>query len=135
MSSYRLTEDGGLRTISAAVPNGRTAACWLTLTPDGRYAYASNTGDGTVSLYAVGENGALTLLEGAEVSRPAREGLPTSGPTDTAISADGQFFYQQYGGLGVVGAYRVGPGGHLTPIPGGDGEGLPALGAQGLAGF
>jgi 6-phosphogluconolactonase (cycloisomerase 2 family) len=42
VSSYRLSGTQ-LIVISPAVANGQTAACWLSITPDHRFAYSSNT--------------------------------------------------------------------------------------------
>ncbi|BDP43699.1 hypothetical protein DAETH_36680 (plasmid) [Deinococcus aetherius] len=135
LSSYRVEAGGALTPISGAVSDAQAASCWVVLTPDHRYAYTSNTTSGSVSAYRVGENGELTLLASVAARRDPQGGLPTSGPIDMAVSEDGRFLYQQFGGLGVTAAYRIGEGGSLTPVTGGDGAGLPAPGAQGLAGF
>jgi len=138
VSSYRL-EGTRLVAISSAVPNGQTAACWASVTPDGRFAFSSNTavfgGSGTISIYAVSPNGRLTLVDGAGAQRTPPPGTLTSGPVDSFMSPDGRFLYQQWGGLGVVGAYSIGEGGALTPVPGGDGLGLPPISTEGLAGY
>lgn len=135
VSSYHL--DGTrLVAVTPALANGQTAACWVSIGPDGRFAYATNTGDpGDISIYAIASSGELTLVEAAAVPRAAAPGLPTSGPVDSAISADGRYLYQAYSALGVVGAFRIGADGRLTPVAGGDAGGLPALGAEGLDGF
>jgi 6-phosphogluconolactonase len=141
VSSYHLTGTR-LSVISPAVVNGQTAACWLSITPDRRFAYSSNTanfggagGAGDISIYAVSQTGALSLIEGAAVPRDPLPGGVSSGPVDSLISADGHYLYQQYSGLGVVGAFTIGGDGRLTPIAGGDGNQLPILGAEGLDGF
>lgn len=141
VSSYQLTGTR-LSAISPAVGNGQTAACWLSITPDRRFVYSSNTanfggagGAGDISIYAVSKAGALTLVEGAAVPRAPLPGGVSSGPVDSLISADGRYLYQQYSGLGVVGAFSIGHDGRLSPIAGGDGGQLPVLGAEGLDGF
>lgn len=141
VSSYRLAGTR-LTVISPAVANGQTAACWLSITPDRRFAYSSNTanfggagGAGDISIYAVSPLGVLTLIEGAAVPRAPLAGSVSSGPVDSLISADGRYLYQQYSGLGVVGAFTIGADGRLTPIANGDGGQLPVLGAEGLDGF
>ena len=58
-SSYRLAGDGTLSTISAAIPTFQGAACWVAVTPDGRYAYTGN-GAGNVTGFGIGATGALT---------------------------------------------------------------------------
>src|SRR5262249_46357938 len=50
VSSYRVDSDTGLiQVISPSVPTRQTAACWIAVTDDGKYAYSSNTGSGTVT--------------------------------------------------------------------------------------
>jgi len=141
VSSYRL---GGTRltAISPAVANGQTAACWLSITPDRRFVYSSNTanfggagGTGNISIYAVSPAGELSLVQGDAAPRAPLPGSASSGPVDSLISADGRYLYQQYSGLGVVGAYRIEANGLLTPVADGDGRELPVLGAEGLDGY
>lgn len=132
VSSYTLASNGTLTTVSASVGDGRTAACWLSVTPDERYVYASNTADGTISSYNVeSTSGQLTLLQGTAHLEPAM-GAPTSGPVDSAISVDGRYLYQLYSGLGRVGAYRIEANGQLTPLTSANGMSLPHLGSEGL---
>ena len=35
---------GALHLVSPSVPTGQTAACWIVVTKDGKYAYTTNTG-------------------------------------------------------------------------------------------
>ena len=49
VSSYRLTSQNTLSVISAAVMNGQAATCWISVTGDGKFAFVSNTGSGTLS--------------------------------------------------------------------------------------
>jgi len=93
----------------------------------------------SVSVYSVSSDGTLTLNDAAEGYRVPNGavdvgGNPSSGTVDAVVSADGKFFYQQYSGLGVVGAYQTGSSGQLAAIPAGAGGGLPAVGSEGLAG-
>jgi len=132
VSSYLLTPRGALKVVSPAVGDGRTAACWLTVSRDERYVWASNTADGTISSYTVdAKTGHLTLLNGVAHIQAAM-GAPTSGPVDSALSLDGHYLYQLYSGLGLVGGYRVGGDGSLTSMAAGMGMGLPHLGTEGL---
>ena len=49
VSSYRLG-DSGLDTITASLPVGFGAACWVAVSPNGRFAYTVNNDDNTVSV-------------------------------------------------------------------------------------
>ncbi|MFN8444674.1 MAG: beta-propeller fold lactonase family protein [Caldilineaceae bacterium] len=86
-SSYRL-DDGQLKLVSASVPTGQTAACWIVIAGNGKFAYTTNAGSASLSLYAVGHKGELTLLNG----RAGDTGAGT-GPTDAAVSQNGRWLY------------------------------------------
>ncbi len=138
-STYRVGADGGL-TLLSSVGNGQNAACWIAFTPDRRFAYVTNTSSGTVSLYSVASDGQFALVEAVAASQPPAGGVdvmgvPSSGPADTFVSADGQYFYQQWTGRGTVGAYRIGADGRLTATAEfGRGDVL-AVGSEGMDGF
>ena len=125
-SSYTL--DGRrLRAISRSVPTTETAACWTAVTPDGRYAYVTNTQSDTVSGYRVGRDGRLRLLDAD--GRTADLGTG-SGPTDAAIDADGRTLYTLNPREGTVAALRIGRDGSLRVL---GRAGTLARGATGLA--
>jgi 6-phosphogluconolactonase (cycloisomerase 2 family) len=125
VSSYDVGEDGTLATIAASVPTTETAACWVAVTPDGRYAYVTNTGSGTVSGYSVGYDGSLALLD--EDGRTATTG---DGPIDLGISGNGRFLYTLNAGASTISSFRVHEDGSLVAI--GHALRVPA-GANGLA--
>ena len=114
MSSYRLNEAGGvdLITAAAAAP-GQTAACWVVVTRDGRFAYISNTGSDTLTGYHVARNGALSLIDADAVS--ARTGAG-SGPTDMALTRNSRFLFTLNPANGTLSSFGVGPRGRLTPL-------------------
>lgn len=56
-SSYSLTPNGGLQLVDGAVADFQAAPCWFVATADGRFAYTTNAGSGTISAYAVGADG------------------------------------------------------------------------------
>ena len=123
-SSYRVSEHG-FALISAAVPTEQTAACWLVTTDNGRFAYTANAGSGSLSLYAVGGDDALTLLKSVAGFTGA-----TSHPSDMALSQGHQFLYVLANNTQSIDVFAVLGDGSLTPL-GGNG-GLPAS-AVGLA--
>jgi 6-phosphogluconolactonase (cycloisomerase 2 family) len=128
-SSYAVFPDGTIQVISGSVGNGQTAACWVAITKNGRYAYVTNALSGTISSYLVSDSGSLTLLNGAA----ANTGMG-SAPFDMDFSEDGQFLYALLMGTGKVAAFRVNTDGSLTPL-GTDGGVPPMGGATGLAAF
>ncbi len=123
-SSYRLT-GAGLQLVSGSVPTGQTAACWVAVTKDGKYAYTTNAGSGSVSAYEVHPDGSLTLIDG-------RAGVTGDGatPIDAMVSHDGRFLYVLNAGAQSISAFAVQADGRLVSI--GTATGLP-VGAVGMA--
>jgi 6-phosphogluconolactonase (cycloisomerase 2 family) len=129
-SSYQVNPDGTIMVISGSVANGQTDTCWVVITPDGRFAFVSNFGSGTISSYSVGPDGSLALLQGSAAFLGAM-----SQPVDISLSADGQFLYQLLRGPGAVAAFRIEADGSLAPL-GVVAGGLPlADGISGLASY
>src|SRR4029453_6740811 len=88
-SSYSAPDDGILSVISGSVPNSQTASCWVIITNNGKFAFVSNTGSGTISSYRINaENGSLTLLD----SVAANTGMG-SAPIDMALSNNSRILF------------------------------------------
>src|SRR4051812_43237892 len=121
-SSYRLAADGGLRTVTASAQTLQGAACWVTVTPDGRFAYTGNAATGSITGFAIARDGSLTRL--AEDGRSAS----TTRPNDLAIA--GGYLYAINPLVGTVTAFRIADDGSLTALPAA--TGLPT-GLAGLA--
>ena len=116
VSSYQADAGGGLRLITASLPTTQTAACWLAVTGNGRFAYTDNTGSSTVSSFAVAPDGSLALLDGTAGSTPAG-----TSPIDLALSAGSQYLYSL--ASGTISGFQVAADGSLAPI--GSITGLP----------
>jgi 6-phosphogluconolactonase (cycloisomerase 2 family) len=125
MSSYTVSRDGVLTVVSGSVRDFQTAACWVVITNDGRYAYTSNTGSSTISSYQVRPDGSLTLLESVAATTD-----PGSSPIDMALSAGSRYLYVLNNVTGTIDAFSVEPDGGLSPVAGAGG--LPPN-AQGIA--
>jgi 6-phosphogluconolactonase (cycloisomerase 2 family) len=85
-SSYRISENNEplLQLVSAAVSNGQAAACWVSVTPDGKYAFTANAAASNISSYAIDNKGNLTLMA-------AQAGFTSNnGALDMAVSPDGK---------------------------------------------
>lgn len=109
--------------ISTSVGTTQTAACWVVITPQGRHAYVTNTGSGTVSSYSVRKSGQIALLR-AVAARPG------NGPIDAAISSDGDKLFVLNAGSNSLVAFKIGRDGELAEAA--RVAGLPA-GSNGLA--
>jgi 6-phosphogluconolactonase (cycloisomerase 2 family) len=83
-SSYTISSQGTLQTISGAVQTQQTTACWLVITRDNNFAYVANTASGSISTFAIGTNGDLAL-------RASIATTTQGGPLDMTISSDGQY--------------------------------------------
>jgi 6-phosphogluconolactonase len=117
VSSYTPSATGTLTSISNQVPNNQTATCWISLAPNGQYAYTSNTLAGTVSGYTVGSTGALTLSTSNGIAASLGS---TTGPIDLVTDPEGNYLYvlASYAGAspGAVAGFSIGTGGSLTSI-------------------
>jgi 6-phosphogluconolactonase len=85
-SSYRIGEkrEPALQLVTAALANGQGAACWIAVTPNGRYAYSANAAASNISAYGIDRAGGLTLLQ-------AQAGFTSgNGALDMAVTPDGR---------------------------------------------
>ncbi|HEX2204506.1 MAG TPA: beta-propeller fold lactonase family protein [Longimicrobium sp.] len=116
--------------ITDSAPTTETAACWVQITPDGRYAYTTNTGSSSITGFSIGAGGALTRLtpDGKTGTTP-----PMSQPLDMA-HADG-YLYALTPGDGGIHAFRVNADGTLTALPQADVTGTLPVSATGLAAY
>ncbi len=111
VGSYSVSRMGMLHTISGSVADNQTAPCWVVLSGDGRYAFTTNTGSGSVSSYAIGFDGTLQLLKAVAANVGAN-----SGPLDAAISNDKRYMYFLTPGTGNIQGFAVGTDGSLMPV-------------------
>lgn len=125
-SSYALTRPGVLTPLSGSVGDTRSEVCWAAVTKDGRYAYVTNFGDGTISSYAIADDGTLALQD--PVAASTRLGRP--GVRDEAISRDGRYLYAIDADARQVFGWAIGAAGELVAI--GAVDGVPAT-VAGLA--
>jgi 6-phosphogluconolactonase len=125
LSSYRFA-DAAPQTplvVSASVGTLQSAACWVAVTPNGRFAYVTNTGSGSVSLYRIGRDGRVVLGQSVAAL------VANSGPIDAYVSENGRKLFVLNGRVQSIAAYRIANDGTLTAA--GGASGLPA-GSVGL---
>jgi len=122
LSTYQLTNQNTLKIISASVPDGQTASCWLSITRNG-HTFVSNTGSGNLSSYQIAADGSATLAEAIAAS------IAPGAPIDSALTSDGKFLYIEDSARGKVFSFRV-QGNSLKGI--GSVSGLPTT-LQGIA--
>jgi 6-phosphogluconolactonase len=103
VSSYRLA-GGALSSVTASLPVGFGAACWVAVSPNGRFAYTGNA-SGSISGFAVARDGSLRAI-GTTL---------TASPRDLDFSRNGRFLYA-VSPTGRVTGYRVGSDGSLEQV-------------------
>jgi 6-phosphogluconolactonase len=114
MSSYDVDDaESPPELVSASVPTHQTAACWVAVTKNGRFAYTTNTGSGTVTGYGVARHGALSLLNANGVT--GRTG-PGSAPIDLTFSPDSRFLFVLSAQTGTIVSFRLKEGGGLANV-------------------
>ncbi len=86
LSSYVVSDQGTLRTISGAMPTFGNAPCWVAINNGGSFAYTSNAHGGTISTFSISSSGGLNLLS----SIAAKTNIPA---LDLAFSKNSQFLY------------------------------------------
>jgi hypothetical protein len=135
--------DNGKITASPVVPIDTsgglpTELCWLSVSPDDRWVYATNFGYSYITTYRLEGNVLSVAKDPACPKVPgdgrfrALNGTVSSGPSDNWLSDDGAFLYQIYGNASKLVGYAVHPDGSLEEITS---AAIPYNSPQGLAGF
>lgn len=83
-SSYLVSNQGTLQTVSAAISTQGAASCWIVVTPDKSSAYVANTASATISAFVIAADGSIALRANGITATQSR-------PLDLAISSDGQY--------------------------------------------
>lgn len=112
--------------------------CWLAVSPDDGFVFATNFGYSNVSSFrldgnvvSVAEDPACPKVPGDGTFR-ALNGTVSSGPSDNWLSPDGSYLYQIYGNASKLVGYEVQPDGSLREVTSAT---IPYNSPQGLAGF
>jgi 6-phosphogluconolactonase (cycloisomerase 2 family) len=125
LSSYEVDNNGSVELQTASLSDTQKAVCWVVITKNGRYAFGTNTGSGTISSYYISREGWLSLLHPVA----GNTGTGTA-PIDMTLSGNGRFLYVREVTKGMVDGFRIEWDGGLTAV--GSASGVP-LGAQGIA--
>jgi len=129
VSSYGISGSGVVSVIDPVVATTESAACWVVTTPNGKFAYVTNTASGTVSGFAVASSGHLSLLDADGVTGVTG---PGSSPIDAGTSKHGDYLFVLEAGTHAISVFAIENDGSLTPTLGVGG--LPAS-SVGLASF
>jgi hypothetical protein len=114
-AAYDVNSDGTLQPVGPSVRNGRSDTCWIVLTDDQRFAYATNAMTNDISSYTADPQGNLTLLKSVAA---AADELPAPFviPADLTLSRDSRFLYVRNVQDGDLRAFAIGSDGSLTLV-------------------
>jgi YVTN family beta-propeller protein len=82
----------------------------LTVSPGGAYLYTANTGDNSISGFAIATDGTLSLISGFPL------GGNLTSPVALLIDNSGKFLFVANQGSSNVGVYAIGSNGGLAPL-------------------
>jgi 6-phosphogluconolactonase len=108
VSPYSIAPDGTLQATQAAVPDGQTAACWISRAWNGD-VFVDNAGSGTIASYQLSPGGQLTFLGNTSAGTGAA-------PLDNAVSSDGRSLYVLNRSASELAEFSVGPDAQLTAV-------------------
>ena len=112
--------------------------CWLAVSPDDRFVFATNFGYSNVSSFHIDGTRLSIAMDPASAKVPGdgtARGLNstvTSGPSDNWLTPDGAYLYQIYGNASRLVGYATNTDGSLKEITS---VAIPYNSPQGLAGF
>ena len=142
VSLCHIDEDGRIG-VGKVVPidtrRGKIAElCWLSVSPDDRFLYATVFGYSNISTFHID---GLEMRVAKDPACPDVEGDGTfrglcgdvsSGPSDNWVSPDGAYLYQIYGNASKLVGYATKPDGSLEEVTS---VAIPYNSPEGLAGF
>ena len=124
VTSYNLSGTGNLSLIDGPEGTHQTSACWLAITNNGKYCYATNTSSASITGYSI-HDGGLTLLNADGVT-----GATGNTPIDISLTNNSKFLYNLNSMSHSVTFFQVKEDGSLDAL--GNVNGLPAS-AVGMA--
>jgi len=110
VSSYRAGAGGALSAITASLPVGFGAPCWVAVSPNGKLAYTGNA-SGSISGFDVAPDGSVSAIGPTAFA---------ASPRDLDFSRNGRFLYLVSPGNAATGGrvtgYRVAGDGSLEQV-------------------
>ncbi|HLZ09540.1 MAG TPA: beta-propeller fold lactonase family protein, partial [Chloroflexota bacterium] len=111
VGAFTVAADGTLAPIGTSpFPDFQTATCWVALSPDQAYLFATNTGSDSISSFAISSGGSLTLG-----STTVLRGAPGIVAVDLRLSPSGRHLYVVDDHAHAISILRV-KGGTMTEI-------------------
>jgi 6-phosphogluconolactonase (cycloisomerase 2 family) len=109
VSVFTLDSNGALTAIAnSPFADDGTAACWIEISSDGRFAYVVNTGSSSVSTFSIDANGTLHFTGSAAIGGKGAE--------DVRLAPDGGTLWIVEAGSDAIVGFSVGDDGSLTSL-------------------
>lgn len=110
LSSYNVGNDGAITLVTGSIGAGQSAACWVVITNNGKYAYATNTASNNLSTFNVNNAGSISVSQ-------AISATTDMGPIDAALSINSKYLYILNSGGHSISAFAVANNGALSSLP------------------
>ena len=123
LSSYHINYNGSISLLTGSVGANQSAACWVVITNNGKYAYTTNTNSDNLTTFGITGNGGIAV----NTAIAATTGM---GPIDAALSNNSKYLYILNSNSHTIGVYAVANDGGLSNVQ--TVTGIPT-GATGLA--
>ena len=123
LSSYAVSGNN-VTLVSPSVWTTQTAACWVAIPRNGKFAYTTNAGSASISSYRIARNGTLTLMNPVA-------GVTGAGAVDMAFNGSSSFLYALGSAGHTISMFAMQAGGSLAAL---GSIGVPA-GVAGLAAY
>jgi 6-phosphogluconolactonase len=134
VSSYALASNGIFKPTSGPVKiSGQAAPCWVAITPNNKFVYISN-GSGAISSFTLDDAGRISLANATAAAEPDVSAAASAFASDSWISPDGKFLYQDYSGADKIVVYSIAADGVLTKLSEQPARTLSKISLQGLVG-
>ena len=115
VSTYRIRRNGTLNPITVRGRTDQTAACWIAIPSDGRFAYTTNTASGTVTGFSVNRAGELSRLDRSGVTGNLGS---AARPIDFDFTRDSRLLFVLDSGGDMISGFRRHRDGSLTKLRG-----------------
>ena len=115
-TSYQVSRTQ-LQVVTGPLQTNQLAACWVAVTPNGRYGYVSDAHSGTVAGLRVSRDGAISLLDPSGITGSGGTGSTT---LDSAVTPGGRILTvlvdNTRPGVNALVSFRIMAGGGLQRI-------------------
>lgn len=96
--------------LTGSVGANQSAACWVVITNNGKYAYTTNTASNNLSSFDINKSTGNISVNTAIASTTGM------GPIDAALSNNSKYLYVLNSGSHSIGVYKVDNNGSLSSL-------------------